>query len=160
MRYNLGYRQGDNIMRLSEKIYKWIHTIYFIQNVIDLWRLFYFFILTAAVCNMSPFEDTPFENTLLEVVGFLVINFLFATLQCAFIVTYILTLFKKYKPFLVTSVVDFAVYVLTHIVGTYISLSIGSYPFVLEYLFDVLHTICFIVMIKSYINRNRTTLST
>lgn len=147
-------------MRLSEKIAKWIPTIYFLQNAIDLWRLSYFFILTTAVCNMSPFEETP-ENTLFEAAIFLVSNFLFAILQCTFVVTYIMTWFKKDKPFLVISVVDFAVYVLAHIVGTYISFSIGSHPFALEYLFVVLHAVCFIVMIRSYINnRNRVALST
>lgn len=109
---------------------------------------------------MSPFEEIPSENTMFEAAGFLVINLLFVILQCALVVTYILTWFKKHKPFLVVSVVDFAVYVLAHIGGMSISFSIGSQPFALEYFFIVLHTVCFIVMVKSYsINRNRVALS-
>lgn len=153
-------KERGGTMRLSEKITKWIPTIYFLQNVIDLWRLFYFFILTTAVFNMSPFEEIPFENTMFEAAGFLVINLLFAILQCAFAVTYILTWYNMHKPFLIASVVDFAVYVFAHIAGMSISFSIGSQPFALEYFFIVLHTVCFIVMIKSYsINRNRVALS-
>ncbi len=118
-------------------------TIYFFINLINICKLGY---MSAFLFIVSDFFSETHVTTLEKVC----INSIFwwsIVIQIALILTLILVYCKKYKPFLVVSIIDFIVYVFGFVYIELPYFSLGDFKSVIRFCAFILQTALFVFIL-------------